>query len=144
MKRVLLLLPFLALTSCYDAADKIERTASDAVDATSTALPVLSFEKTSHAFGEIVEGDVVEHTFTFTNEGEGPLIISSAKPSCGCTVPVWPRQPIAPGETGEIKVQFDSTKKVGSNQKTVTLVSNANPSTRVLRFSANVKPAAAE
>ena len=60
-------------------------------------LPELSFEKLSHNFGEIIQGESVSHQFVFTNTGQGDLIISNAKGSCGCTVPEWPRKPISPG-----------------------------------------------
>ena len=66
------------------------------------ALLAIAFENDFHDFGEIQE-EVVNYTY-FKNEGEGPLIISNAQGSCGCTVPQWPRQPIAPGASGEIKV----------------------------------------
>ena len=76
-------------------------------------LPIIAFEEKLHDFGTIKDGDVVEHIFTFVNDGEAPLIISDAKATCGCTVPEWPRQPIAVGETGEIKVRFNSKNKPG-------------------------------
>jgi hypothetical protein len=81
---------------------------------------------------------VAEHVFTFKNEGEGPLIISNAQGSCGCTVPVWPRQPIAPGETGEIKVSFNSSGRAGKQDKRVTLTTNAVPQTKVLNITSQV------
>jgi len=80
----------------------------------------------------------VEHTFTFTNEGEGPLIISNAQGSCGCTVPDWPRQPIAPGQKGQIKVSFNSTGRAGRQDKRVTLTTNAVPQSKVLNITSNV------
>jgi len=80
----------------------------------------------------------VNYTFNFTNEGEGPLIISNAQGSCGCTVPQWPRQPIAPGATGEIKVSFNSSGRAGKQDKRVTLTTNAVPQTKVLNITSTV------
>ncbi|MEM6641511.1 MAG: DUF1573 domain-containing protein [Bacteroidota bacterium] len=101
-------------------------------------LPAFSFKQESHDFGTIQDGDVVEHTFEFTNTGEAPLLISDAKATCGCTVPDWPKQPIAVGETGQIKVRFNSRNKPGIQNKTVTLTSNTWPTTTRLRIKANV------
>ncbi|MEP2512162.1 MAG: DUF1573 domain-containing protein, partial [Reichenbachiella sp.] len=87
-------------------------------------LPVFAFSEELHDFGTINEGDEVEHVFEFTNTGDAPLIISSATGSCGCTVPEWPKEPIGVGEKGEIKVKFNSRKKPGIQNKTVTITSN--------------------
>ena len=107
-------------------------------------LPVFSFVQTSHDFGEIQEGEVVNHTFAFTNNGESPLIIESAKASCGCTVPNWPREPIAVGATGEIEVSFNSKGKPGIQNKTVTITANTNPTLTKLYIKSNVQKAASE
>ena len=79
----------------------------------------MSFGEMTHDFGNIQEGDKVSHVFTFNNSGDEPLIINSAKGSCGCTVPEWPKEPIAPGESAEIKVRYD-TKRIGKFTKRVT------------------------
>ena len=102
------------------------------------ALPAIAFESDFHYFGEIQEGIVAEHVFTFKNEGEGPLIISNAQGPCGCTVPDWPRNPIAPGETGVIKVSFNSKGRAGRQDKRVTLTTNAVPQTKVLNITSTV------
>ena len=104
-------------------------------------LPVFKFSEESFDFGNITEGDVVDHVFSFVNEGEAPLIISSATASCGCTVPVWPKTPIAPGEQGEIKVQFNSRSKPGVQNKTVTVTANTYPKVTRLKIKANVSKA---
>ena len=101
-------------------------------------IPAFSFEEELHDFGTIKDGDVVEHVFTFTNNGEAPLIISDAKGSCGCTVPEWPREPIPVGGTGELKVKFNSKNKPGIQNKTVTITANTYPETTRLRIKANV------
>ena len=104
-------------------------------------LPAFKFSEESFDFGNITEGDVVDHVFSFVNEGEAPLIISSATASCGCTVPVWPKTPIAPGEQGEIKVQFNSRSKPGVQNKTVTVTANTYPKVTRLKIKANVSKA---
>lgn len=85
----------------------------------------VQFEKDVHDFGNVKQGGDASTEFKFTNTGTEPLIISNAKGSCGCTVPEWPREPIAPGQNGVIKVKYDS-KRVGPINKSVTITSNAN------------------
>jgi hypothetical protein len=141
MKKILLVLPLAFLASCNSAVDRIESTSSEQTEvnnAMSEELPVMTFEEMFHDFGDVSEGQVVNHTFKFKNEGEGPLIISNAQGSCGCTVPQWPRQPIAPGETGEIKVSFNSQGRAGKQDKRVTLTTNAMPQTTVLNITSMV------
>lgn len=104
-------------------------------------LPEFAFNEEAHDFGTINEGDVVEHVFAFTNTGDAPLIISSATGSCGCTVPEWPKEPIGVGEKGEIKVKFNSKKKPGIQNKTVTITSNTYPKQKRIKIKANVTPA---
>ena len=101
-------------------------------------LPSFEFTEEEHDFGTINEGDIVDHVFTFANNGDAPLIISSATASCGCTVPQWPREPIPVGGTGEIKVQFNSRKKPGIQNKTVTITANTYPKISRLKIKANV------
>ena len=139
MKKVLFLTAGLFLaTACNNAADRIENSAVPASEEMMEALPEIVFESEFHDFGEITEGMVVKHTFTFTNEGEGPLVISNAQGSCGCTVPDWPRQPIAPGESADINVSFNSTGRAGKQDKRVTLTTNAVPQTKVLNITSMV------
>jgi len=89
--------------------------------------PEFKFNETSYNFGNINEGDVVEHVFKFANTGQSPLIISNAAGSCGCTIPKWPKEPIPVGGTGEILVQFNSKNKPGVQKKTVTITANTYP-----------------
>lgn len=88
---------------------------------------VMSFKETEYDFGTIKQGKVVDHTFMFTNTGKTPLIIESASASCGCTVPEWTKTPVAPGEQGEVKVQFNSTGKMGQQAPMVTIRANTEP-----------------
>lgn len=107
-------------------------------------VPSFTFSEEDYDFGKINEGDVVEHSFTFTNTGQAPLIISSAVGSCGCTVPEWPKEPVGIGETGEILVKFNSRKKPGLQNKTVTITANTYPKQTKLQIKANVTPAPAD
>lgn len=88
----------------------------------------MTFEETEFLFGEVYEGDVVTHSFRFTNTGRVPLLINDARSTCGCTVPRWPKDPIAPGESGEIRVEFNTTNKKGLQEKPVTITANTYPS----------------
>ena len=89
-------------------------------------------------FGTIEQGDEPKFNFTFTNTGTEPMIISNAKGSCGCTVPDWPKEPIAPGATGEIQVKFNSKNKKGAQNKTVTITANTTPPTTKLRVTGQI------
>ena len=91
----------------------------------------ITFENETHDYGTIKQGADGTCEFKFKNTGKEPLIISNAKGSCGCTVPTWPKEPILKGQTGSIKVHYD-TKRVGAFTKTVTLNSNAKSDTKVL------------
>jgi len=84
-------------------------------------------------YGTIEKGADGVRVFEFTNTGNAPLIISNAKSTCGCTVPNWPKSPIMPGESGEIKVKYD-TKRVNPIRKTITVISNAETPTVALKI----------
>lgn len=100
---------------------------------------VMAFEETDFDFGSVKEGEKVKHTYKFKNTGSEPLIISSAKGSCGCTVPKWPSEPIAPGASGVIDVEFDSKGKPGKQTKRVTVNANTVPAQSFLNISGNVE-----
>ncbi len=116
-------------------------TANPAATATSdpAAMPVFTFEKDNHEFGEIQEGEKVTYAFKFKNTGNAPLVISSASATCGCTVPEYTKSPVGPGEEGFINVTFDSSGKSGMTSKTVTLIANTVPNTKVLTVSADIQ-----
>ena len=111
---------------------------------TNGAAPQFSFKEETYDFGDITEGDVVEHIFTFTNTGDAPLVIQDAKASCGCTIPKKPEQPVAPGETSEIGVKFNSSSKSGVVKKAITITANTNPAVTQLYITANIAPRAPE
>lgn len=105
-------------------------------------LPAMAFSETEFDFGTIREGEVVEHTYSFTNTGEAPLIIQNAQPSCGCTAPDWTKTPIPVGGKGYVKARFDSNGKPNLQNKTITVSANTWPKQTVLRFKAMVTPKA--
>lgn len=142
-----------ALASCDDAASRIGDANRSSVNYNATGESgnqvtandvaaegngKFEFDKTVHDFGDVQEPQSVNTVFTFTNTGDAPLIITNATGSCGCTVPEWPRTPIAPGESGEIKVSFSSQGKSGNTEKTVSITANTIPQTTVLKIRANV------
>jgi Protein of unknown function (DUF1573) len=99
----------------------------------------ITWEKPSYDFGDIAKGDKVSHTFKFENTGTEPLIITNVEVTCGCTIPKgWPRDPVMPGDKGEIEVQFDSTGKFGRQTKVITIVSNASSGNSQITFTANI------
>ena len=104
----------------------------------SAESPAFNFAEDRHHFGEVSEGEVVSYTFVFTNSGGSDLVIASATGSCGCTVPEYSKNPVAPGSKGEIKVTFDTNGKSGMVSKTITLVANTVPATKVLTVSAEI------
>jgi hypothetical protein len=106
--------------------------------------PKFSFNETAWDFGKITEGDRVEHTFKFKNVGESDLIISNCSASCGCTIPNWPKEPIAPGESGTIKVEFNSAGKSDLVTKDVTILANTNPVKTMLQIKVFVEKQAAK
>ena len=146
MKKSVLIVAILsvfAFSCCKDnAADKVNEeniATAEARDAESGKFPVISFEESQFDFGTIDQGTNVEHVFKFKNTGEAPLMIVNAKSSCGCTVPQYPKEPVAPGETGELLVKFNGS---GQNQvsKTVTLTTNTKAGTETLTIKAFVNP----
>ncbi|OUJ70234.1 DUF1573 domain-containing protein [Hymenobacter crusticola] len=100
--------------------------------------PVMTFAETEYNFGDIKPGEVVKHTFSFTNSGKSPLLIENATASCGCTTPNWTKDPIAPGAKGTIDVQFDSHGKSGLQNKQVSIRANTQPSITQIAIRANI------
>ena len=100
---------------------------------------ILTFIDTIYNFGPIQEGEIVSHDFEFTNTGNKDLLIASAKASCGCTVPQFPKEPIHPGEKSIIQVSFNSTGKRGYNEKSVVIQSNAEPAEQEIYIQAEVR-----
>lgn len=143
MKKLIFAIAVIALAACSQGqkagvgSDSISNSAS-AEGKSSDDLPEIKFEEEVFDFGPITQGEKVSHAFTFKNVGSKNLIISGASGSCGCTVPEWPKEPILPGGSGKINVVFNSEGKSGLMEKTVTLVTNCEPATRVIRIKTEV------
>lgn len=120
------------------STDVVNNPASASGSVENVALPAFSFVTEKHNFGTITEGEKVEYAFKFKNSGNANLIISSAAGSCGCTVPEWPKEPIAPGQEAVINVVFNSEGKSGKQHKTVTITANTTPNTKVLEITGEV------
>ncbi len=98
------------------------------------------FDETSYDWGTIAENEKMTHIFKFKNTGANDMIISDAHGSCGCTVPEWPKEPIKPGKSSQIKVIFDSKGKAGDQSKSVTITANTEPTNMVLMIKGKVTP----
>ncbi len=124
---------------CFISFFAFETTSLQAQSDGSSKGAIITWDATSFEFGDIYKGDKVQHTYKFTNTGTLPLIITNVQVTCGCTIPKgWPRDPIMPGDKGELQVQFDSSGKFGRQNKVVTIVSNARFGNSQITFSANV------
>ena len=134
------------LQSCSTQSEENNKINSDLISNAATAssevdlenVPSFEFENELHDFGSITQGEKVSYSFKFKNTGKKNLIISSANGSCGCTVPQYPKNPIAPGQSASIEVVFNSEGKEGKQDKSVTLMANTNPASKVLKISGNV------
>lgn len=149
MKKRILLLLFcmggLWLMSCHSSKDAGSTKSFQSGNPISIAMtgypeqyPVFSVADTTFDFGNIQEGDTVQFNFRFKNTGSQPLIINGASSTCGCTIPDYPKKPIAPGQEGIVKVVFNSEGKMGKQFKPVFLEANTMPSHFVLSISGNV------
>jgi hypothetical protein len=144
MKKSILIVAVLSafiFTSCkQDASDKVnEENVAAAADRDAKAgeYPVMTFEEKEFDFGTIAQGTPQEHVFKFTNTGKAPLVIVDAKSSCGCTVPSFTKEPVAPGDSGELLVKFNGS---GKNQvsKTVTITANTESGKETVQIKAFV------
>ena len=100
--------------------------------------PKITFQESTYEFGEINQGDKVSHVFTYENTGNEPLIISDVRTTCGCTATNWDREPLAPGATATITVNFNSAGKMGVQNKIITILSNATNSSERIKITGNV------
>lgn len=106
-----------------DATDSIASLGDTTTNTQDQGL--IEFEESVFDFGKVKEGAVVDHVFKFKNAGKAPVILSQVSASCGCTTPGFTKEPVLPGQTGEIKVSFNSLGQAGTQQKIVTVSSNA-------------------
>ena len=100
----------------------------------------MNFDAYEYDFGNIAQNSTNKYVYSFTNTGKEPLIISNAKGSCGCTVPRWPKEPVAPGEKGEIEIIYKPGKQKNTQSKTITITANTEPVNTILKVKANVIP----
>lgn len=110
--------------------------------AVATATTILTVDRMEHDFGKIPDTAPVETSFVITNDGDEPLLITNAQGSCGCTVPEYPKDPIPPGESRDMKVSFNPTGKEGVNNKTVTITANTEPATTIIYVKSDVQKTA--
>ena len=107
------------------------------------AGPAITFEEVKYDFGSVVQGGTVDHTFKFKNTGTAPLVINNIGVSCGCTTPEWTKAPVLPGKTGTIAAHFNSTGKVGMQNKVLTIEPNAAAGSTTVSLVGEVKEASA-
>ncbi len=153
MKKTMLLLAAIAMiafASCKDEGKASQQMEDKSTEVTQTSneesqdnsadkFPELTFDDNNYDFGTVQNGEMLEHEFTFTNTGDVPLRVMEAKPSCGCTVPEWSRDPIQPGEKGSMLVKFDARGRSGKQHKNVRLTTNTKTGSEVLTFSATIE-----
>jgi hypothetical protein len=141
MKRFLCILVVITfVTGGCDVRNKNKKSietiaVSDSLKATSVMMIDSVYD-----FGKIAEGESVEFSYRFRNAGDMPLIVTNVSASCGCTVPERPEAPVQPGETGYIKVKFNSDRRPGETHKTVMVKSNATPEFPQLLLKGTVLP----
>jgi len=154
MKRYLVIM-LLALGACSNADNKAKSNTggeqlptslvnnphtADGVDTVAAAMkPTMDFKDTVHDFSLIHDAESVSYEFPFTNNGKTPLLITNASGSCGCTVPEYPHEPVAPGKGGIIKVTFNSTGKSGHQEKSVVIHANTVRNIHMLFIKADIK-----
>lgn len=151
MKLMVLFVGFVLATSCNSSKNQEQDAADIPLDQLGkqpvgqTIIPgadslsaVLALENDAFDFGEIKEGEKIEHEFKFTNTGSSPLIISNVQASCGCTTPDYSKNPIPPGETGMVKVVFNSAGQLGKQHKVITVTSNASSPNTLLHLRGEV------
>ena len=127
---------FLFILMCIFTFSALHAAELQSFENTRADSAIISFTKTLHDYGTIKKDSDGTYDFTFTNTGKIPLVLSNVTSSCGCTIPSWPREPIAPGKSGQIKVKYN-TANVGGFSKTITV--NSNAKTIVLTIKGSVQ-----
>jgi len=152
MRKITILFAFILSTTLFvscgkeKAAAKINKENLEVAKSRDVAIKKgaasISFENKEFDFGTVNEGEIVETVFKVTNSGKTDLIITDAKVTCGCTVPVWPKKPIKPGETEDIQVRFNTSGKRNRQQKNITLITNTESGREILTLKGMVTPKA--
>jgi hypothetical protein len=141
MKRVLfssVVVVSIMLASCGGGEESADQGQTEITTENVESTTSIAYAEEMFDFGSITEGEKVTHVFNFTNTGDADLVIVSAKGSCGCTVPEWPKEPIAPGAEGKISVVFNSEGKKGMQNKRVSIVANTEPATTAITLKGEV------
>ena len=136
MRVTALILSFFISFSSFSQSDVVS--VKEKNNQVSTSNATIDFESKVVDYGTIAHGSDGNREFTFTNNGSEPLIIKNARASCGCTVPNWSKDPIAPGESGSIDVTFNSSGRSGKQNKAITLTANTNPNRKVINITSEV------
>lgn len=123
----------------FSLAQTAEIPLKDSLPARPTATIV--YDSAFYDFGTVKQGVIVQRTFQFTNTGADSLVISDVKVTCGCTVPEWPKEPIAPGGKGAIKVEFNTADKGGRQLRILRVVANTEPAETMLQLGGEIKVA---
>ena len=139
MKKVLLSFAFAAFVAGGTMAQEQPKTKVAAPQEQAVNGPALTFEESEYNFGDISQGDVVEHTFKFKNTGTQPLVIERVDVTCGCTTPAWTKEPVMPGKTGIVTAKFNSAGKLGQQKKAITVHSNAADGAKYVYIVTNIK-----
>jgi hypothetical protein len=146
MKKILVLWAVMAFMISCNSNQKgglntglVNNPATAAGNTDPSQVPVIIFEKTTHDFGTLKDGEKVSYSFKFTNTGKSELVISNVIASCGCTVPTFPKEPIPPGQSEYINVQFDSKGRSGNFTKEVTIFANTIPNQMQLIIKGSVE-----
>lgn len=121
-----------------EAAPLIKQAEQPAPEVVRPNAAIIRFEQERYDFGKVAQGDMVKHTFRFTNEGGVDLHITNVSPSCGCTATSWTREPIKPGAPGEIAINFNTAGKMGPQEKTVSITTNSEPALKLLFITGEV------
>ena len=124
MKKVFLSFALAALVAGGTMAQELPKAKATAPQEQAKNGPALTFEESEFNFGDITQGDVVEHTFKFTNTGTQPLVIERVDVTCGCTSPAWSKEPVMPGKTGFVTAKYNSAGRLGQQSKAITVHSN--------------------
>jgi len=136
------LLAFLITTTAVSAQDLNTEPAEEkkVISLTPVGTPKIKFEENEWDFGTIRQGEKVTHVFKFVNDGSAPLVIGHVSTPCGCTAPKWSYDSIAPGDTGEIVVSFNSAHKMGPQTKTLKVTYNSEFSPDLITIQGKVIP----
>jgi len=130
------------VTSCSNEKKQTSSESNDVVtenvESTEGGIGKMEFTESVYNFGQINEGEIVNHTFTFKNTGNHPVILAQVSASCGCTTPTYTSTPILPGKTGQIEVEFNSDGQVGQQQKIITIASNAESNIMTVQLKGEV------